>query len=98
MIKPTIGRVVWFYEPFVPDVPEQAQAAIVTFVHSDTLVNLVVFSPNGSSNGRTSITLRQPEEVAPAGPFCEWMPYQIGAAAKAEASEADPAQAEIPLV
>lgn len=84
MIKPTIGRVVWFYEPFVPDVPEQAQAAIVAFVHSDTLVNLTVFDSQGIPHGRTSITLRQPGEVSPAGPFCEWMPYQIGQVAKTE--------------
>lgn len=82
MIKPTIGRVVWFYEKHVADQPEQALAALVTYVHSDNCVNLAVFDQNGVSSGRTSVYLRQPEVVAPACPFCEWMPYQIGQSAK----------------
>jgi hypothetical protein len=83
MIKPTIGRIVWYYEPFIPDEAEQAQAAMVTYVHSDTLVNLSVFDMAGNPHGRTSVALRQPGDAAPSGAFCEWMPYQVTTAAQA---------------
>lgn len=80
MIKPTIGRVVWFHEPFKPDTLEQPRAAIVCYVHSDRCVNLAVFDENGNTSGKTSVPLRQEGDVAPSGEFCEWMPYQIGQA------------------
>ena len=85
-IAPTIGRVVWFWpyhdEELGPD--KQPLAAMVTYVHSDTMVNLVVFSPNGLPAGRTSVELWQDngEQHRPARGFCEWMPYQKGQAAK----------------
>ena len=86
-IKPTVGRVVWFFDALVLDAPEpQPLAAMVTYVHSETMVNLVVFDANGVPTGRTSIELRQPGTTAPAGPFCEWMLYQVGQAAKHEPS------------
>ena len=75
----------WFHEPFVADTVEQPHAAIITYVHGDRMVNLVVFDPNGNSQGRTSVALRQEGDVAPNGMFCEWMPYQLGQAAKTEA-------------
>lgn len=65
----------------------QPQAAIVAFVHSDRMVNLAVFGQNGNTFPMTSVTLRQPEDERPSGPFCEWMPYQQGQAAKTEALE-----------
>lgn len=80
MIKPTVGRVVLYKGEF----PETA-AAIVVRVWSDTCVNLTVFDPSGCVHSRTSVTLRQPEDEAPQGSFCEWMPYQQGQAAKTEA-------------
>ncbi len=85
MIKPTIGRVVWFHEAFKPDTSEQPRAALVCYVHSETCVNLAVFDVNGTASSRTSVYLRQEGVEAPNGPFCEWMPYQIGQA-KAVAS------------
>ena len=42
MITPTIGRVVWFNEG-----SGSKEAAIVCYVHSDSMVNLVVFNANG---------------------------------------------------
>jgi len=88
VIKPTVGRVVWYQTKFVPDQVEQPQAAIVTFVHSDNMVNLVVFSDLGMPYGKTSVYLRQAGTPAPSHDFCEWMPYQLGQAAKTEAAEA----------
>jgi len=89
MIKPTVGRVVWFHDAFVPDTKEQPQAAIICCVHSDRCVNLAVFDVNGGGSiSKTSVPLRQEGDVAPAGYFCEWMPYQMGQAARTEAAEA----------
>lgn len=89
MIKPTIGRVVWFHPEFQPDSGsnERTQAAIVCYVHSDTMVNLAVFDENGVASSQTSVWLFQGEGERPAGPYAEWMPYQQGQAAKAEALE-----------
>lgn len=86
MIKPTIGRVVWFWDRR-PDVPRQSQAhaALVTYVHSDAMVNLAVFDADGHIRSCTSVPLVQDDNEAPAGLYCEWMPYQKGQAAKADA-------------
>jgi hypothetical protein len=91
MIQPTVGRVVWFRA--LGHISDQPQAAIVTFVHSDGLVNLAVFDPNGERSGHTSVPLYQGEGDRPAGDYCEWMPYQIGQAAKhAEPARSEPRQ------
>jgi hypothetical protein len=83
MIKPTVGRVVWYRKPG----KEQPQAAIVAYVHSDSIVNLHVIDQAGVGRAETSVTLRQDNEPQPDGAYCEWMPYQIGQAAKTEAAE-----------
>ena len=85
MIKPTIGRVVWYYPPGGP--VAQPQAAIVVWVWSDTCVNLAVFDVNGVATNQTSVFLYQnePNSERPSSSFCEWMPYQLGQAAKTEA-------------
>ena len=87
MIKPSIGRVVWF-TPWVED-PElrsdQKLAAMITYVWSDNMVNLVVFGPNGTVHDRTSTPLIQDGALkSPTGSYAEWMPYQMGQAAKTE--------------
>lgn len=80
MIKPTIGRVVWYYpedcEPW-----EQPLAAIVAHVWSDTCVNLAIFDANGvpTPTPPTRVLLVQPEAEAPSGGhYCAWMPFQVG--------------------
>jgi hypothetical protein len=93
IIQPTPGRVVWYH----PD-EHMAQArfasaptlaAIVAFVHSDRMVNLTVLDALGNTHSRTSVLLVQDGDTAPdGGEYCEWMPYQKGQAAKAEALEA----------
>lgn len=84
MIEPTIGRIVW-YTP-APNSPEdfsdQKLAAIVTYVHSNNMVNLAVFDSNGNSHSRRSISLLQDDETETQGPYCEWMPFQKGQAAR----------------
>jgi hypothetical protein len=91
VIKPTVGRVVW-YRPFEHDdmagvSGDQPLAAIVAHVWSDSCVNLAVFDANGVAHSRTSVLLVQDGEPKPAAGFCEWMPYQKGQAAKTEAVE-----------
>ncbi|MGF6697629.1 hypothetical protein OKW38_002241 [Paraburkholderia sp. MM5496-R1] len=89
MIKPTVGRVVWFTPSsitasgnFAPGAP---LAAIVAHVHSDRLVNLAVFDANGVTHSRTSVPLLQDDEAVPVnGYYAEWMPFQKGQAAKQE--------------
>src|SRR6266481_1667828 len=95
MISPTVGRVVW-YRPGPYDrsgstmtIHEDGQplAAIVAYVWSDALVNLTVSDHNGTPHSRTSVTLHQGEGECPSSPYCEWMPYQKGQAAKTEQLE-----------
>ena len=87
MIKPTIGRVVWYRANGSPK-PDQPYAAIVTYVHSETLVNLAIFPPEGSFTSESSVPLYQGEGAPPErGSYCEWMPYQVGQAAKTEQLE-----------
>ena len=73
MITPTVGRVVW-YHPERPHV--QPWAAIVTYVHSDSMVNLVVFDENGIGRAKMSVHLAQENEATNFDNYCEWMPYQ----------------------
>jgi hypothetical protein len=96
MIKPTVGRVVHFR--LAPSASNGAMqiydkdaplCALVTYVWSDTCVNLIVFDHAGSGHPRTSVPINN---TAGAGWWAEWMPYQIGQAAKTEALEAKIAQ------
>jgi hypothetical protein len=91
MIKPTVGRVVWFtpsatHEPgFVRNDVTAPLAAMVAHVWGDRMVNLVVFDGNGVPFGKTSVALLQDDDAKPShGYFCEWMPYQVGQAKKHE--------------
>ena len=93
MIKPTNGRVV-LYTPSEADLVDGMAFyhapldAHVVHVWNDRMVNLAVFDANGKLWARTSVTLLQDDDAPnPLGRFCEWMPYQKGQAAKAEALE-----------
>jgi hypothetical protein len=85
MISPTIGRKVWYF-PSDDDLSkfgmvkhgDQAFDASVVYVWSDTCVNLVVRDHDGTQSVRTSVAIN----VDGASPHAEWMPYQIGQAAK----------------
>jgi hypothetical protein len=86
MIKPTVGRIVDFYQSGSLGKP---QAAIVTEVHDDRLVNLCVFTWSGHPGPRPHVALLQDDDK-PDGrsEWCAWMPYQKGQAAKYEAEVA----------
>lgn len=91
MIKPTVGRVVWFY-PQGSNENTQPLSASVAAVWGDRCVNLMIVQQNGvpMSHPPTSVTLVQDGDEIPKlsdGKFaqhCRWMPYQIGQA-KAQA-------------
>lgn len=82
MIKPTVGRVVWFYTYIPGQGYKGPQAALVAYVHSDTMLNLSVADENGNMQGRISIQLIQEGQPVPQYDHCTWMPYQIGQAKK----------------
>jgi hypothetical protein len=83
MIKPTIGRIVLYHPPFVPDsgTNEETCASIVVAVHSDEIVNLAVFDSVGNLHPHLTVFLFQGEGDRPAGAYAEWMPYQKAVAA-----------------
>ncbi|WP_431014541.1 hypothetical protein [Bradyrhizobium pachyrhizi] len=95
MIKPSIGRVVW-YIPSTNDLnsfassrmvqhdPAQPFKADVVFVWSDTCVNLEVVDHAGGRHVRTSVPINQEGFT----PRAEWMPYQAGQAKKHDAAPA----------
>lgn len=93
MIKPTIGRVVWVHRAESLD-PSQAEAALVTYVHGDTCINVAGFDANGQHFAATSVYLNQDGEELPEwtrgpnhGTWAEWMPYQKAQAAKDSAQD-----------
>lgn len=87
-IKPTVGRIVWYWDDDNRKPNGQPLAAIVTYVRSDRLVNLQVMARYGASFPASSIPLVQEGETPGVHvAYCEWMPYQKGQAAKADAQQ-----------
>nr|WP_295782200.1 hypothetical protein [Rhodoferax sp.] len=78
-MNPSLGRPILFYAaPATAQTAIVARAAIISHVHSDTMVNLAVFDANGLQFGVTSVQLVQPGQPRPEfGNFCEWTPHQI---------------------
>lgn len=93
-IQPTPGRVVWYWPSAndgVPSLPGQPLAAIVASVHTDRRVNLSVIDGHGNTHARGNVSLIQPDDIRPqpgSFNFAEWMPYQVGQAAKTEQLQA----------
>lgn len=100
IISPTIGRKVWYWHSgwAVPQLggesiypvsydASQAMDATVIYVFSDRMVSLDVTDHRGNRFIASSVTLVQPGDERPGGAFCEWMPFQVGQAAKAEPAE-----------
>lgn len=103
LIKPTVGRKVWFRpnrpkdSPLIIDnrVVQQFTAepldATVLCTWTDRCVNLLVVDHAGAVHAPRSVTMRQEGDPEPGGHYCEWMPYQAGQAAKAAAESTDKA-------
>lgn len=97
MIKPTVGRVVW-YHPTVDDhgakpLAGQPLAAIIAAVWSDACINISYFDANGVARSKTSVLLVQEDQPCPEAGYAEWMPFQKGQAAKTEAVQREAVEA-----
>jgi len=103
VIKPTIGRRVWFRpsaaflasNPILTQFnPEQPMDAGIVYVHHDHMVNLIVTDHVGKTLAVPSVALLAGHYVADEDTdvycCCEWMPYQKSQAAKADAAEKTP--------
>ena len=65
--------------------PSNGRFGAAVAVHSDRMVNLVVYDANGHMFPATSRTLLQDDDVGnEMGGYCQWMPYQKGQAAALE--------------
>jgi hypothetical protein len=97
-ITPTVGRKVW-YRPngailVLPDGTQfspvqnsdQPMDATVIYVWGERMVNLDVTDHAGNRFIATSVTLLQDGDAYSPGAYAEWMPYQKGQAAKADAA------------
>jgi hypothetical protein len=98
VIKPTVGRSLWYYPGIDPiaRVGDEPLAAILTAVLTDTDINLCVFDANGHPHPRQHVYLFQEGGRSPgeAG-HAQWMPYQKGQSAKTEQLEAQLAAARM---
>lgn len=91
MIKPTIGRRVWYRPgpfglPGMTNFGDQPLDAGIVYVWGDRCVNLDVTDHAGRHHALTSVTLLQEGDAVPGGHYAEWMPYQTGQA-KAHAAK-----------
>lgn len=87
MIKPTVGRKVWVRGRPQSVSGDQPEDGTITYVHSDTCINVGGRNAVGEPFTITSLYLRQDDVPAPALTWAEWMPYQKGQAAKDAAGE-----------
>jgi len=85
-IAPTVGRIVYFFASADDGIATTGAplAAIITAVNDDGTINLAVFSQHASVSARLNVTLVQEGDETPATGHAEWMPYQLGQAAKTE--------------
>lgn len=91
MIKPTIGRKIWFrlngFKKYsiVNFDNEQAMDASINFVHNNNKINIIVVDHVGNLHSVNEIMLVSDDFKPIEGiPYCEWMPYQVGQAKKTE--------------
>lgn len=105
IIKPTVGRKVW-YRPVGDSVRrhfaliDQAQPcdATITYVWNDRMVNLAVVGHTGIPCALGSVQLLQPGDPVPplvSGGYAEWMPFQVGQANKDSQPKADDSDEDI---
>jgi hypothetical protein len=83
LIKPTIGRVVWYYPDGDTGGDDQPLAAVIAHVWDDYTINLMAIDPNGNTFSVLEAVLLQGDEVPhPGESYACWMPYQLGQAGK----------------
>jgi hypothetical protein len=73
-IKPTVGRIVWYY---YDTQQEEPLAAIISGVVADNRIAVTVFYPGMNCQHFRSVHLQQPDaDETGVFPRCVWMPYQ----------------------
>lgn len=94
LIKPTIGRRIWFWPgqvdlltaaPMRQVAPEQPFDAGIIYVYGDTCVNLQITDHQGGIWFRERVSiLLEGEDQHPGNPYgvAQWMHYQVGQAAR----------------
>jgi len=83
-MKPSIGRVVWYYPANHGD--GQPWPALIAYVHPNEQITVGGFRADGTPFDDRWITLYLPDAPLPQeGPYCTWMPYQVSAASEAAA-------------
>lgn len=94
MIKPTVGRKVWYRPSKTGPVPMSVCGSVVTgtdqpldatviAVWGDRCVNVLVTDIVGKQFPMLSVTLVQEGDITPDnGHYVEWMPYQQAQASK----------------
>lgn len=84
-MKPSIGRVVWYY-PATREPGDQPWPALISYVTSDDNINVGGFRYDGTPFNDSGVSLFLPDAPLPEqGPYCTWMPYQVSAASEATA-------------
>lgn len=90
IIKPVIGRKVWYRHDgrSATDVmgglvhpvaySDQPMDATIIYVWGDRMVNLRITDHAGNTFALSSVTLVQEGDATPGGRHCEWMPFQRG--------------------
>lgn len=86
MIKPTVGRVMWFRYAGLNKEETQPCAAIVSHVNLNDTVNVAVFDVGGVHYNEVNVPVHQEGDEIPNFNYVEWMPYQIGQAKKESAT------------
>lgn len=92
MIKPTVGRRLWYHNPELSDQPCDAG---ICYVHSDRMINIGGRDCNGVPFAETSVTLVQPGDEIPDYPYASWMPYQTRKDHGSESGEAEAGTDEV---
>lgn len=88
MITPTVGRVVLFHPEQPEGDPLRTLPGLVCAINEDQTINIAFFNEAGNHDCAQNVLLIQDDDPAPvSGCYAEWMPYQKGQAAKAEALE-----------
>lgn len=97
IIKPTVGRKVWFQpnginvinNHVVAELADQPMDATVVCVWDDRSVNLRLTDHVGHTHRAANVMLLQEDDEPPETntPYCMWMPYQQGQAKAAAAIE-----------
>lgn len=87
-ITPTVGRKVWYFTHGLQAEPKDATVIKVLGTGPDAPCNLDVIDPD--TGGHTFQPNVQAGDETTEGEHFRWMPYQLGQAAKAEASAPAP--------